>query len=594
MKAFRYFTAVAALLSLAACNNDEWNGSDYNNDPNAVQIIATVGHTLTRSNPTEEIGSEKATQFKVGDKISVSTEDQSAAIYVLEADNSWKPVDPNAYLVWNKSIHTFTAHYPAGEYTGYETTRVIQDSEEDIAKADYMSFSGEFSKTGSIIFEMERRTARVVIDEAQFSWGNQYMEGNNAAYEVKGIQVHAGDASGISPYKVGTKYYALVNPGAEKADAPFITLKVGPKQGYSGTEEELIIRGIPELIANTSYNLQITIGKDKAELGKVTLEDWGTSENPWSGEASNGYIKYDGFGYTGYDIYTAEGLLEVNKILTADAATRTLSVNITLYNDITLPAVTGNESNWTPLGTESVPFDGNFFGNGKTIKGLVIRNPDAGYQGLIGHASCSISNLTLEGCTVIGGNYVGGIVGCKTAGNMENCHIIATSQYPVTIESTGTHVGGVIGDNSNGAISGCTIVCQDGGSIAIKGTLAVGGFAGRNMYVDTSKLSKCEVINNGGSFTVTNTGPYTGGFVGINEDAINDCKVSGVSVTGTMYVGGFVGQVIYESTITGTNTVRNCTITGNDGSTRADYGIIDDNQNTINIDADSSNTVIKN
>ncbi len=558
MKAFRYIAGVVAVMGLASCQNDDLDLVGYNSDPNAVRITAAVGHTLTRSNPTEEIGSEKATQFKAGDRISVSTEDQSAVIYVLEADNSWKPIDPNAYLVWNKSIHTFTAHYPADEYTGYESTRLIQDSEEDIAKADYMSFSGEFSNTGSISFEMERRTARVVIDEAQFSWGNQYIEGTNAIYEVKGIKIHAGDASGISLYKVGRKYYALVNPGAEKANAPFITLRVGPKQGYNGTEEELIIRGIPELTANTSYTFHLTIGKNKAELGKVEVEDWDASENIWGGTASDGYVAYVAFGgKMTYDIHTSDGFLEVNKLMANGTQADVDNAVINLYTDVTLPTPAAGESNWTPIGTEAWEIY-SFNGNGHTIKGVVINNPDADYQGFLGRCY-QVYNLTIEGLTVKGKEYVGGLTAYSSGGIIQNCTIKATENYPVLIEASSSKVGGLIGSCTNGTYSNCSVVCETGGSLTVKGSGQVGGIIGTNT---DGTISKCNVTNNGTKFEISggDRGNRVGGIVGQNTGPINDCNVTGISILGANYVGGFVGNT--SGNITGSNTVKNCTISG--------------------------------
>ncbi len=626
MKALKYIAAVA-VVGLASCQNDDLDLVGYNSDPNAVQITATVGRTLTRSNPTEEIGSEKATQFNVGDKISVSTEDQSAVIYVLDADQSWKPVAPNAYLIWNKPSHEFKAWYPADKYTGFEPVPAQQDTPEAIADADFMSFKGTFSQSGTINIRMERQTARFII--SGIDWGRQYVENNVATHTVEGIRVNCIGTRDIEPFEKDGKYYVLLNPGAA-VDDTFITITLKSKKDNSTTTET--VRGIPALEAGTSYSSSLIIGKDKTELGKVTVEDWGTGGSLGDGIATDGYVVYETYdGYTGYDIHTLEGLLEVNQILTAsDVTAEMLKAHITLYADFELPALKpGETSNWKTVGPDEYkPFKGHFDGNGHSIKGLVI-DSDAAYQGLLGYVTNEVSNLTLIGCKVKGDGYVGGIAGF-TYGQFTNCQVIATEDYPVVIESTNEYAGGMIGRNDFGEISDCSVIA-DGGSVTIKstgnslggfvgangsgiiskchvktannGTISItgssysqntGGFVGYNHYSNAS-ISDCSVNNENGTISITNSdNANTGGLVGRNEQTISNCNVTGATITGQTNVGGFVGLVYeYDATITGTNKVRNCIIKGNDGSTNSNYGKLEEIYKTINIDADNSNTVIK-
>ncbi len=77
MKTLKYIPAVAALLSMAACQNEEMQPADFLTDPNAVRIAASVSEQSTRSNP---IGSTEAdvTNFNNGDKIKVSITDVDA------------------------------------------------------------------------------------------------------------------------------------------------------------------------------------------------------------------------------------------------------------------------------------------------------------------------------------------------------------------------------------------------------------------------------------------------------------------------------------------------------------------------------------
>lgn len=51
MKIFRYTTTMALFAMLAACQNDEFdNASTFDNDPNAVQVNATIRGLQTHVN----------------------------------------------------------------------------------------------------------------------------------------------------------------------------------------------------------------------------------------------------------------------------------------------------------------------------------------------------------------------------------------------------------------------------------------------------------------------------------------------------------------------------------------------------------------
>ncbi len=626
MKALKYIAAVA-VVGLASCQNNDLDLGSYNSNPNAVHITATVCNTLTRSFPTEDTGIENglATQFNVGDKISVSNNYQESAVYEFNGTN-WNPVFPDIYLTWSSNKQHFTAYYPE-TYNGSYDVPQDQTTEKLIAAADYMKFDGQFEKSETVSFEMERQTARFII--SGIDWGRQYVENNVATHTIEEIRFSCIGTKDIKPLEKNGKYYVLLNPG-DAANDTFITITLKSKKDNSITTET--VSGIPALAAGTSYNCVLIIGKNKAELGKVTLEDWGYGNHLGDGIAKDGYVVYEtSDGYTAYDIHTLSGLLEVNQILTApDVTAEMLKAHITLYADFELPAVKpGETSNWKTIGSDEYkPFKGHFDGNGHFIKGLVVEST-AAYQGLLGYATNKVSNLTLIGCKVKGDGYVGGIAGFSYS-KFSNCKVIATEDYPVVIESTNEYVGGMIGRNDFGEISNCSVIA-DGGSVTIKstgnslggfiggngsgqisnchvktankGTISitgssysqnVGGFVGYSHYSNAS-ISDCSVNNENGTISITNSdNANTGGFVGRNEQTISNCNVTGATITGKANVGGFVGLVYeYDATITGTNKVRNCIITGNDGSTNSNYGKLEEIYKIINIDADNSNTVIK-
>ncbi len=267
MKAFRYFTAVFAIAALASCNDDLAPGG-YAGDPNAVRITATVG-TPTRSNPVGDATSVK--QFNNGDRISVSSSKQDAAVYEFNG-TGWSPTIQDKYLTWNSNRQHFTAYYP-DTYKGSGNVPQKQNTEELIAAADYMKYDGQLDKQQTVSFTMARQTARVIINSG-FNWNDEYKKGATSTHKVDAIWVNCMGVSDIEPYRPDN-YYALVNPGSADPDATFLTITVSPVDGQ-GAVVTHTVKGIPEFEAGYSYEYDITIGKSGVTISDVTVEDWST------------------------------------------------------------------------------------------------------------------------------------------------------------------------------------------------------------------------------------------------------------------------------------------------------------------------------
>ena len=175
-----------------------------------------------------------------------------------------------------------------------------------------------------------------------------------------------------------------------------------------------------------------------------------------------------------------------------------------------------NANDWQFDGTS---FTGVFDGNDHKIIGLTIDDTVAGnyYLGLFGYIEHGeVRNLRLEGGSVIGRYYVGGLVG-ENEGSVSNCY------------STGDvngvdFVGGLVGWNE-GAISNCYSTGFVGG------TDFVGGLVGRNYY---GTISNCY------STSDVNGVSLVGGLVGDNHDSVSNCHSTG-NVSGEDNVGGLVG-----------------------------------------------------
>ena len=164
-------------------------------------------------------------------------------------------------------------------------------------------------------------------------------------------------------------------------------------------------------------------------------------------------------------------------------------------------------------------FVGSFDGGGHVIRNLTI-TLSSRFVGLFGYIGDGgeILNLGLEGGSVTGRWYVGGL-----AGYIYNCTI--TNCYSnIFVIGTESRIGGLIG-YSYGTINNCysmgTVSCN---------YRQVGGLVGDNSGTITNCYSKMLV----------NGSDYTGGLAGVNTGTINRSYSTG-TVSGDDYVGGLVG-----------------------------------------------------
>ncbi|MCD7727530.1 MAG: hypothetical protein LUH57_04220, partial [Ruminococcus sp.] len=115
---------------------------------------------------------------------------------------------------------------------------------------------------------------------------------------------------------------------------------------------------------------------------------------------------------------------------------------IKLGNNIDL-----NSEDWTPIGTYSSPFSGTFDGQGYTVSNLYINDTASDQLGLFGCVgnSGTVQNITVNGVTVQGRYYLGGVVGYNS-GTVIYCDSSVTVQGRF-------HSGGVVGYNDGGSVT---------------------------------------------------------------------------------------------------------------------------------------------
>ena len=192
----------------------------------------------------------------------------------------------------------------------------------------------------------------------------------------------------------------------------------------------------------------------------------------------------------------------------------------------------------TPIGYYRREFTGVFDGNGFSISNIVIDLPDEDDVGLFGCTKASvIKNVTLENVYIVGGDYVGSLVGF-------NKGIISNIDCSGIVNG-GMEVGGIVGVSYNGVIKDC----NSSADIYVDNWF-VGGLCGYN--VDTP------IINCHATGDVIGSGyaGELGGLVGGSRwSYIINCSASG-NVTGERRIGGLVGWLdVYL--------VKSCYATGN-------------------------------
>ena len=142
-----------------------------------------------------------------------------------------------------------------------------------------------------LALNFERQTARVIVKASGFGDEFKDLSPTLSAVEVYSkLKVPAGESDsyvGIQACKKDNAFYALVSPGAGNDAENFLRLTVSynDSEGNPTQTKELYVKGIPALSKAMSYTYDVKIGKDKATIGSVSVEDWGTGDAITGGDA---------------------------------------------------------------------------------------------------------------------------------------------------------------------------------------------------------------------------------------------------------------------------------------------------------------------
>lgn len=557
--------AVAALFGgLTACNNELTEPQADQVPENAVRITASINNPFatTRSMPLGTV--EDQAKFKEGDEILVTSYGSGQhAIYRFDGA-AWKPKD-GKYLLWQDDYQTetFIAYYPAewglaivgGASYAFPTD---QSSKDKIAKADLMQTNLNQTKTKDALhFAMGRFTARLMVEIAGFK---SEFPANAKVENVKFHNQTYGTPATYTPYadgrgEAGSTYTVLVRDAS--ADHT-VSLTVGGKAMTAKLQDYSYDVG-------KSYTYRLTVGKEKLEVGEVTVADWTGREVIPGGEAN--LSKWDGVttsavtpeadGRT-YNIKDAEEWVW----LCEQVGNNTIPTNGLIVNLIADLNFGGHEM--YPLGYtkdnasgKAVEFWGTLNGNHHTIKELKMTKGTYRHLGFIAQLNprSTVKDLTVEcnikgNCDNTGSGVVtiGGVAGNCIGGTVQNCIAKGT----VSSDKKAVYMGGVIGYLCGGTMMQCSnyanVVSLSDENRVIGGVAGcVGDFLqiGLPMYDIPSFMIACV---NYGTISVRGSG-RTGGITGeaaFNTDKPDDVRSTFVAcynvgdikiVEGKTYVG---------------------------------------------------------
>ena len=487
------FAAIALLLGLAACTQDEAGFLPEGAEGTSIVFTATGLNpvaTATAGTRAPADGNWEGVQsvavlmdgtVKAYD-VTPSTADPTSATLTS--------TDP--YYWTNHNDITVTAWWP---YTAGETTppavkvKANQSTQKDFEGSDLIVADGQTVTYGSPTLRFTHRTARVTIVLTDYTEGL-------ASVWLSGLSTEGDNPAEITPYDKGSNTYtALVAPQSVAAGTAFVTCTF-----TNGKTLVYKMKNAADWQAGGEYTYTVSLAAEK------------------------GYIIEDDGSYT---VTSADGLMNIAKLVNGGKT----DINITLTADIDL---TGK--NWTPIGTSfSNKYTGTFDGGGHTIKGLTVTTNDqfVGLFGSIGYAG-TVKNVMMEGVQITtnrSSGFAGGVAGYSD-GTIENCSVSGSVSGTV-------YVGGVVGAQWGGSITGCS------SSATVKGTVDVGGVAGQTN--SSATLTACYATGNVTLEIAPKKNIAGGSLVGMNAgSSLLACYATGNvtstgSSTGNVHIGGFLG-----------------------------------------------------
>ena len=524
MKKLSFFAALVVAMTAVSCVEDINDGAPVA-DNGATVFTATFDATAASKAVLIPGETESKVEWEAGDQVSVLT-GEANYLYASNAGGATTTLYTQATDVPTEG--TFYAVYPynADATVVPATVAETPDSISTVLPAQQTAVKGSFATHLAVAQAVENKfafknvCALVKVNIAADGVTKIVFEGNNSEVVAGGINVAVADAPAWKAVvDQGATSVTLASASAlEAGDYFFAVLPQTFAKGFKVTaykgEQSWVVRNVTA--STTLERAGIVGGKSFFEI-----EGNGTEANP-------------------YILKTPAHLVGMRSLATLKGETW-----FKMANDIDMQGVTRYlPVNYDQNYERKIHFDGGDF----TISNLYLdKSRDGGnYTSLFGVLNGSVKNLKIDKATIKSTNgcgVIGGYVGTDgIAAEVENVTITNSS-----VTSSGNQVGGVCGVAYGASFK----------NVSYQGTVAstyynsskhdegrVGGFAGL-----TRGTVLCESCHVDAAVSVqTNQSKQTvgvGGFIGRVLDGSLTATGSTVkgSVTGTNYLGGFIGGV---------------------------------------------------
>lgn len=333
--------------------------------------------------------------------------------------------------------------------------------------------------------------------------------------------------------------------------------------------------------------------------------------NPWVDSGANGLpqLRFENF-YNELGSFSTGSFFDPIQICTRGQWNTIGDQDFLKYTNILLVCDIDFSLGFNPIGSASIPFEGNLLGNNRTLSNIAVSSPGQDNLGLIAVADgANIAHddgyggyhaLYLNNVQIRGQDNVGLVVGAIDGQSVEDTNIVSVIIDGNSVAEGRDNVGGVVGyvsstatgilagvisaasvdannsptaaggtgglvgyNNSNSFMTANSIVVPNGNASQINGLDNVGGLVGVDKGVSGSSGGIQQSANFGAP--VIASGNKTGGVVGQSQGTVFEV-LSVSEVNGTANVGGLVGEGV-GSFVLSNSFCSYCDVTGAAGST---------------------------